>query len=84
MKNCSLVKKILSEKSFVAFFLKLKVSQCKFKQKETILKLGNPLMLKSKSKFVKFILGWVLWPSLGLVPTGGIDAQTPAKFSLCL
>jgi hypothetical protein len=37
-------------------FLFLKVSQCKFKQKETILKLGNTL--KSKSKFTKAKIGW--------------------------
>ena len=34
----------------------LKVNQCKFKQKESILKLGNPL--KSKSKFTKSKIGW--------------------------
>ena len=33
-----------------------KVSQCKLKQKETILKLGNTL--KSKSKFTKSKIGW--------------------------
>jgi hypothetical protein len=37
-------------------FIFLKVNQCKFKQKETILKLGNPL--KSKSKFIKSKIGW--------------------------
>ena len=36
-------------------FLFLKVSQCKLKQKETILKLGNAL--KSKSKFTKSKIG---------------------------
>ena len=36
-------------------FLFLKVSQCKLKQKETILKLGNPL--ESKSKFTKSKIG---------------------------
>jgi hypothetical protein len=45
----------LSEKKKVYYvFLFLKVSQCK-KQKETILKLGNPL--KSKSKFTKSKIG---------------------------
>jgi hypothetical protein len=37
-------------------FLFLKVSQCKLKQKETILKLGNPL--KSKSKSTKSKISW--------------------------
>ena len=36
-------------------FLFLKVGQCKLKQKETILKLGNPL--KSKSKLTKSKIG---------------------------
>ena len=59
MKNCSMVKKILiilSEKKVYYIFPFLKVNQCKFKQKETILKLGNPL--KSKSKFTKSKIGW--------------------------
>jgi hypothetical protein len=63
MKNCSMVKKIrkkpvyLSEKKKIYYvFIFLKVSQCKLKQKETILKLGNPL--KSKSKFTKSKIGW--------------------------
>jgi hypothetical protein len=62
MKNCSMVKKIkkkkpvyLSEKIYYVFLF-LKVSQCKLKQKETILKLGNPL--KSKSKSTKSKIGW--------------------------
>jgi hypothetical protein len=38
----------------------LKVSQCKLKQKETILKLGNPLKSKSNSPNQK--LAWVLPP----------------------
>jgi hypothetical protein len=48
MKNCSMVKKILKflytclKKKVYYVFLFLKVSQCKLKQKETILKLGNP------------------------------------------
>jgi hypothetical protein len=49
MKICSMVKtilKILSEKKIYYIFLFLKVSQCKFEQKETILKLGNPLKSK--------------------------------------
>jgi hypothetical protein len=45
----------LSEKKVYYVFLFLKVSQCKLKQKETILKLGNPL--KSKSKFTKSKIG---------------------------
>jgi hypothetical protein len=62
MKNCSMVKKIkkktvyLSEKKIYYVFLFLKVSQCKLKQKETILKLGNPS--KSKSKFTKSKIDW--------------------------
>ena len=62
MKNCSMVKKILKIlytcliKKVYYVFLFLKVSPCKFKQKETILKLGNPL--KSKSKFTKSKIGW--------------------------
>ena len=61
MKIFSMVKKILkilseSEKKVYYIFLFLKVSQCKFEQKETILKLGNPL--KSKSKFTKSKIGW--------------------------
>ena len=55
-----MVKKILKilytclKKRFITFFF-LKVSQCKLKQKETILKLGNAL--KSKSKFTKSKIG---------------------------
>jgi hypothetical protein len=69
MKNCSMVKKILiilSEKRFYYIFIFLKVNQCKFKQKETILKLGNPL--KSKSKFTKSKIGRgaLPWTYLGL------------------
>jgi hypothetical protein len=41
----------LSGKKVYYDFLFLKVSRCKLKQKETILKLGNAL--KSKSKFVR-------------------------------
>jgi hypothetical protein len=61
MKNCSMVKKILKilytclKKKVYYVFLFLKVSQCKLKQKETILKLGNPL--KNKSKFTKSKIG---------------------------
>jgi hypothetical protein len=36
----------LSEKKVYYVFLFLKVSQCKLKQKETILKLGTPLRSK--------------------------------------
>ena len=59
MNKFSMVKKILkilSEKKIYYIFLFLKVSQCKFEQKETILKLGNTL--KSKSKFTKSKIGW--------------------------
>jgi hypothetical protein len=45
----------LAEKKVYYVFLFLKVSQCKLKQKETILKLGNAL--KSKSKFTKSKIG---------------------------
>jgi hypothetical protein len=61
IKNCPMVKKILKilytclKKDFYYSFLFLKDSQCKFKQKETILKLGNTL--KSKSKFTKSKIG---------------------------
>jgi hypothetical protein len=55
----------LSEKKIYYVFLFLKVSQCKFKQKETILKLGN--ILKSKSKFHLHPL-----PGLYTEPTGGL------------
>ena len=59
MKNCSKVKKILkilyTYNKIYYVFLFLKVSQCKLKQKETILKLGNPL--ESKSKFTKSKIG---------------------------
>jgi hypothetical protein len=44
------------EKKVYYIFLFLKVSQCKLKQKETILKLGNPL--KSNSKFTNFKIDW--------------------------
>jgi hypothetical protein len=49
MKNCSMVKKILKINVFLSGkkvyygFLFLKINQCKLKQKETILKLGNTL-----------------------------------------
>jgi hypothetical protein len=62
MKNCPMVKKILKilytclKKDFYYIFLFLKVSQCKFKQKETILKLANTL--KSNSKFTKSKIDW--------------------------
>ena len=62
MKKNSMVKKILKilytclKKKVYYVFLFLKVSQCKFRQKETILKLGNTL--KSKSKFTKSKIGW--------------------------
>ena len=46
----------LSEKNVYYVFLFLKVSQCKLKQKETILKLGNSL--KGKSKFTKSKIAW--------------------------
>ena len=61
MKNCSMVKKILKilytclKIKVYYVFLFLKVNQCKLKQKETILKLGNPL--KSKSKFTNSKIG---------------------------
>jgi hypothetical protein len=61
MKNYSMVKKILkilSEKRFITFFFFQ--SWCNFKQKETILKLGNPL--KSMSKFIKYKIGWGAFP----------------------
>ena len=75
MKNCSMVKKILimlSEKRFYYIFLFLKVNQCKFKQKETILKLENPL--KSKSKYTKSKIGWGAspWTHWGLLTLGQI------------
>ena len=78
MKNGSMVKKILkilSEKKVYYIFLFLKVSQCKFKQKETILKLENPI--KSKSKFTKSKIGWGAFPLHPLPgfypePTGGL------------
>jgi hypothetical protein len=71
MKNCSMVKKIMIIpipvwKKVYYIFLFLKVNQCKFKQEETILKLGNPL--NSKSKFTKSKIGWMLYPE----PTGGL------------
>ena len=47
----------LSEKRVHYVFLFLKVSQCKLKQKETILKLGNPLKRKSKVTNSKIGLG---------------------------
>jgi hypothetical protein len=45
----------LSEKKVHYVFPFLKVSQCKLKQKEIMLKLGNPL--KSKSKFTNSKIG---------------------------
>jgi hypothetical protein len=45
----------LAEKKVYYVFLFLKVSRCKLKQKETILKLGNAL--KSKSKFTNSKIG---------------------------
>ena len=64
----------LSVKKVHYVFLFLKVSQCKLKQKETILKLGNPL--KSKSKFTnsKIDLGVsTSTPYQGFTePTGGL------------
>jgi hypothetical protein len=48
MEKISTVKKILkilSEKKIYYIFLFLKVSQCKFEQKETILKLGKSDLL---------------------------------------
>jgi hypothetical protein len=47
----------LAEKKVYYVFLFLKVSQCKLKQKETILKLGNPLKSKSKFTISKIDLG---------------------------
>jgi hypothetical protein len=47
MKNCSMVKKILKI-LYTCHIPFLKVSQCKLKLKETILKLGNALKSKSK------------------------------------
>ena len=58
MKNCPMVKKILK----ILYTRLKKVSQCKFNQKETILKLGNTL--KSKSKFTKSKIGWGASPSI--------------------
>jgi hypothetical protein len=55
-KNWSCLKKGLLHFSFSQ-------SWCKFKQKETILKLGNPL--KSKSKFTKYKIGWGASPYQG-------------------
>jgi hypothetical protein len=66
MKNCSMVKKILKilyiclKKKVYYVFLFLKVSQCKLKQKETILKLGNPSKASQYSPNKK--LAWVLPP----------------------
>ena len=51
---------ILPEKKVYYICLFLKVNQCKFKQKQTILKLGNPL--KSKSKFTKSKIVWGALP----------------------
>jgi len=53
--NHVLVHTCLEKKGFYVFLF-LKVSQCKLKQQETHLKLGNPL--KSKSKFTKPKIGW--------------------------
>ena len=66
-------------------FLFLKVSQCKYKQKETILKLGNPL--KSKSKSTKSKIGWgistsTLYQGFTLNPLGAFWLS--AEFSLHL
>jgi hypothetical protein len=47
---------IYLKKDCYYIFLFLQVSHCKFKQKETIIKLGNTL--KSKSKFTKSKIGW--------------------------
>ena len=77
MNNCSMVKKILkilSEKKVCYIFLFLKVSQCKFEQTETILKLRNP-----PQKQVK--IGWGAFPlhplpGLYLNPLGGL--MTPS------
>ena len=74
MKNCSMVKKILKilytclKIKVYYVFLFLKVSQCKLKQKETILKLGNPLKSKSNSPNQKS--AWVLPPP---PPTRALD-----------
>ena len=63
MKNCSMVKKILKflytclKKKVYYVFLFLKVSQCKLKQKETILKLGNPSKASQNSPNKKIGLG---------------------------
>ena len=80
-----MVKKILKKKVYYVFLF-LKVSQCKLKQKETILKLGNAL--KSKSKFTKSKIGLGASTS---TPYQGFYTLNPlgafwlsAKFSLCL
>jgi hypothetical protein len=60
MKKNSMVKNILKKVLLHFSFSQSLVSQCKFKQKETILKLGNPF--KSKSKFTKSKIGWGAFP----------------------
>jgi hypothetical protein len=50
----------LSEKKVYYVFPFLKVSQCKLKQKETILKLGNPIKASQNSPNQKS--AWVLPP----------------------
>ena len=81
MKYCSMVKKILTilytclKKNVYYVFLVLKRSQCKFKQKETILKQGNTLKSKSNIHQIKNRLGcFHLHPLPGLYtePTGGL------------
>jgi hypothetical protein len=61
-------------------FLFLKVSRCKLKQKETILKLGNAL--KSKSKIGLGASTSTPYQSFTLNPLGAFWLL--AKFSLCL
>ena len=73
------------KKIFYYIYLFLKVSQCKFKQKETILKLGNTL--KSKSKFTKSKIGWSAstttpYQGFTLKPLGALWLS--AEFSLHL
>jgi hypothetical protein len=58
----------LAEKKVYYVFRFLKVGQCKLKQKETILKLGNAL--KSKSKFTKSNIGLYTEPTGGLLTLG--------------
>ena len=79
MKKCSMIKKILkilSEKKIYYIFPFLKVSQCKLEQKQTILKLRNPL--KSKQKFQ---ISWGTFPlhplpGLYIEPTGGLMTRS--------